>query len=130
MSDEDFLLDDSEDDTRLDDEGADDLSAPAARKRRSQKIRFREKQVQEFYQRVFADPVGRAVMWEILQACHFRETKFACGPNGFPQPEATWFHAGEQAVGDRLFNTWRRHDRDGVLLMEDEHDPQFARIRK
>lgn len=126
MSDEDDLFLDAEEDALLADEGADDLSNASAQKRRRQKIRFHERQVADFYKRVFADPVGRAVMWEILQAGHFRETKFACGPNGFPQPEHTWFLAGEQSYADRLFNTWRRHDRDGVLLMEDEHDPQFS----
>lgn len=127
MSDDEFILDDE---NTMPDEEADDIGSSAGKKRRAQRQRFSEKQVQDFYARTFADPVGRKVMWEILQACHFRETKFAIGPSGFPQPERTWFEAGEQAVGDRLFNTWRRLDRAGVMLMEDEHDPQFAKGRK
>ena len=39
------------------------------------------------------DPRGRQEMWGLLQAAHAFEERFACGPNGFPQVEATWFHA-------------------------------------
>ena len=123
MSEDELLL--ASDDAPLDDESADEIVSESGRKRRAQKIRIREKQVKEFYERVFADPVGRLVFWNILEACHFKETKFACGPGGFPQPEATWFKAGEQAVGDRLYRTFRKHARSGVMLMEDEHDPDF-----
>lgn len=96
-------------------------------RKRIRKAEFAENQSREFWKRVFADPVGAREMWGILQACHAFETKFACGPNGFPQPEATWHALGEQSVGRRLYDSWLLLDRDGVLRMQDEHDPRFKK---
>lgn len=99
--------------------------------RRSKRDAFeRQRQAQEFWQKVFADPVGRREMWAILEASHAFSERFAAGPAGFPDPLATWFHAGEQALGHRLYLTWMQLDRAGVLLMQDEHDPRFAKPAK
>jgi hypothetical protein len=96
-------------------------------RKRKDKLSLQQQQSVAFWHRVFADPIGRREMWGILQACHAFEERFACGPNGFPQPEATWFHAGEQAIGQRLYRSWARLDRAGVFLMHDEHDPDFVK---
>lgn len=96
-------------------------------KKRIRKAEYATNQSREFWKRVFADPVGQREMWGILQACHAFETKFACGPNGFPQPEATWYARGEQDFGQRLYQSWLLLDRDGVLRMQDEHDPRFKK---
>lgn len=70
---------------------------------------------------------GRHELYRVLaSACTF-EDRFACGPNGFPQPEATWFQAGEKSLGQRLFLTWLRIDREAVFLMLDENDPRFSK---
>ena len=90
---------------------------------------FRKRQAQEFWQRIFADPIGRREMWGILQEAHAFETRFACGPSGIPQPEATWFEAGKQDLGQRLFQSWTVLDRAGVFLMLDEHDPRFVTLK-
>ena len=81
----------------------------------------------DFWKRVFADPIGRQEMWALLTAAHAFEERFACGPNGFPQTEATWFHAGEQSLGLRLYRSWAKIDREGVFKMHDEHDPRYSR---
>lgn len=107
-----------------------DAGDPATIKRRTRKLEFQQQQAADFWKRVFASEVGRREMWNILQACHTFETKFACGPTGFPQPEATWFHAGEASIGERLFHSWSRIDRDGVWRMLDEHDARYAAIGK
>lgn len=87
-----------------------------------------------FWRRILADPIGRRELWNLFNAqCHLFEQMFGVGPNGFPAPEASWFHAGEKAVGDRLYRTLLRNDIDGVRLMHQEHDPQFQQpkpIRK
>lgn len=126
-------------DDDFDDQNADDLGAPEADpvvvdagdpdavKRRAKKLKFDARESADFWRGIFSTPVGRREMWGLLQACHFNETKFSCGPNGFPQPEATWFALGEQEVGRRLFDTWLINSRDGVLKMLDEHDPRFAK---
>lgn len=84
----------------------------------------------DFWRRVFADPIGRREMWLLLQSLHTFEERFACGPNGFPQPEATWFHAGEQAFGLRLYQSWMLIDRPGVFQMHDECDPRLQKPKR
>lgn len=74
-------------------------------------------------------PIGRLCIWELLEATGWRHTAFAAGPNGFPQPEATWFKAGQAEVGMRLFQSLLVLARANVLTMLDENDPRFA-VRK
>lgn len=102
---------------------------PKARVRKQRRIDFERKQATEFWRGVFENPVGRREMWNILRAAHAFEVKFACGPNGFPQTEATWFALGEQQVGQRIWESWTILDRDGAFRMRDEFDPHFARNR-
>jgi hypothetical protein len=88
--------------------------------------RSTELEAKAFWKSVFADPVGRREIWGLLAQAHPFEERFACGPNGFPQTEATWFHAGEQALGLRIFQSLSIIDREGVFKMLDEYDPRFA----
>ena len=66
-------------------------------------------------------------MWGVLEALKAFEVNFACGPNGFPQAEATWFNAGVSNSGQRLFLSWLKIARPGVLAMLDEHHRDFAK---
>jgi len=100
------------------------------RRRRRSRIEEEERELREFWGAVFASPVGRRAMWALLEMGHRKDTRFACGPNGFPHPEATWFHAGEQALAQRQFSLFRKYAREGVMVMEDEHDPDFMAPRK
>lgn len=84
----------------------------------------------DFWKRVLSEEVGREVMWEVLQGMHAFDTRFATGPNGFPQPEATWFAAGEQAAGWRLYDALRKADFEAVHVMHLEHDPYFEEKRR
>ena len=124
MTGDDDELDSSDSD--LPQPGVDAADIRSYRKQRNT-AEFRKRQAQEFWQRVFADPIGRREMWGILQSAHTFEERFACGPSGFPQPEATWFEAGIQSYGQRLFQSWTVLDREGVFLMLDEHDPRFVK---
>jgi hypothetical protein len=95
--------------------------------RKQRKVRNKIKLADAFWRGVFADETGRAEMWKLLQDTHAFEERFACGPNGFPQPEATWFGAGEQAFGMRLYQSWCLIDLPGVMLMHQEHDPRWPK---
>ena len=93
----------------------------------------RQKQLQSnaeiiiFWRSLLANPIGRKVLWDFLNnQCHIFEDRFACGPNGFPDQQATWFHAGEKSVGMRLYRTLLRTDLDGVREMHREYDSAFA----
>lgn len=68
-------------------------------------------------------------MYAILKAGGYGEQAFACGPNGFPQPEATWFKLGETSFVDRLFKTWQRQNYKGVYMMLCENDPNYKDAR-
>lgn len=98
---------------------------PVAMAEIKQKKKLFAYQAAEFWKKVFSDDIGRRVMWEILSSLHTFETRFACTPAGFPCTESTWFHAGEQAFGERLYHTFLKHDFEGTHMMLKEHHPDF-----
>lgn len=117
------------DNPKLDGRNADttpDAADPRGQQRIRQKKKFQVQQSADFWQRVFSDPVGRRVMWEMLESMHTFETRFACTPAGFPCAEATWFQAGEHETGQRLYHTFMRHDFEGCALMLREYHPDFV----
>lgn len=92
----------------------------------------RQKQLQSnaeiiiFWRGLLASPIGRKILWDfVARQCHIFEDRFMCGPGGFPDAQATWFHAGEKSVGMRLYRTLLRTDLDGVSLMHREYDSDF-----
>lgn len=101
------------------------VETPKQRARRERDGEREQRRAKQFWSGVLADEAGRREIWKLLQASHTFEERFACGPNGFPQVEATWFHAGEQSFGQRLYRMLARLDRAGVLTMHDHHDPEF-----
>ena len=68
---------------------------------------------------------GRRFLWRILTEARAFDNPFAVGPNGFPQPEATWFQAGVKDLGQRLYLTWLRISPEAVAAMHRENDPRF-----
>lgn len=100
------------------------------RERQENKRTREDREKREFWAGVFAHPVGRREMWGLLNEAGTFEEKFACGPNGFPQVEATWFHAGAHAFGQRLYLSWLILARDGVIQMHDELDPRFPKPKR
>ena len=90
-------------------------------------IEQREAEAREFWRQVLAHPVGKREIWGILSDASTFGERFACGPNGFPQSEATWFHAGEQALGLRLFLYLQKLQPEAVWAMQREFDPRFQK---
>jgi hypothetical protein len=112
-------------------DGGEPNASPKAYRQRVSKIEQVEQEREAFWRSVMADPIGRRAIWEFLTLdCHFEETRFAVGPNGFPQSESTWFEAGRQEVGQRLAKSLQKRCREGYLAMLDENDPAFAKPRK
>ncbi len=112
-------------------EGGEPNASPKAYRQRVSKIEQEEQERIAFWASVMGDPVGRRVMWQFLTLdCHAFETRFAVGPNGFPQSESTWFEAGRQEVGQRLYKSLLKRCRDSVWAMHDECDPDFAIKRR
>lgn len=105
-----------------------DAGEPAAVRKRETKAQLRQRKADEWWGRLLDDPVGRREVFGILAECHTFEERFACGPNGFPQSEATWFEAGRQSVGLRLFQTlFMRHPMNAMLMLS-ENDARFVRF--
>jgi hypothetical protein len=104
-----------------------DLSVVVERETRIQR---EMREGDDVWRGLLAKPTGRREIWRLLQSCHTFEERFACGPNGHPQPEATWFHAGERETGLRLYRSFLRIDRESVGRMHDEYDPFFAKPKQ
>jgi hypothetical protein len=102
-----------------------DAGDPAQVRRRETTQQIKEREADRFWRGIFIDPVGRREMWLLLEAAKPFEERFACGPNGFPQPEATWFNAGQQSLGLRIYQTWLAKFPDLVIEMQRENDPRF-----
>lgn len=106
-----------------------DAGEPAAVRKRETKAQLRQRQSDAWWAKLLADPVGRREMWGIVQTeCHAFEERFATGPTGFPQQEATWFEAGKQSIGLRIWQTMFMRDPPGAMLMLAENDPRFVRF--
>ncbi len=128
MADDDIEADEDEDPVPVE---TINLTDPKSVRRARDRSRRTEQEEASFWRAVFNDKVGRRVMWELLtQDCGGFSPPFACGPNGFPQPEATWFAAGKYAIGQRLYQRWMQLAREGLLAMTDEHDPRFRQTKK
>jgi hypothetical protein len=95
--------------------------------RQQTKAIVRREKIRQFWSTALRDPIGAEVLWQLLIDLHTFEERFACGPNGFPQPEATWFAAGEQAVGLRLYRTFGNFDREALFALHDRFDPNFVK---
>lgn len=108
----------------------DDAGSRKGLESKKQRIGREQRESLAWWSNVFSTPTGRREIWKLLQGGHTFEHIFACGPSGVPQAEATWFHAGEQAYGQRMYLTFARDHREQVFLMHDENDPAFAKAKK
>jgi len=99
---------------------------PETERKRKTRIRQEFDEASAFWKSILGTKVGRREIWKLLSDSHAFEDRFACGPNGFPQVEATWFQAGEKSFGQRLWLTLQRYDVDSVLLMHREHDTRLG----
>lgn len=107
-----------------------DAANPVQQKRIRNRAKFEKEQGAEFWRAMLATEIGRREIWSLLTNAHTFEDRFACGPNGFPQPEATWFQAGEKAVGMRLYLSLLKLDLPGVTAMHEQCDTSFEKVRR
>lgn len=102
---------------------------PEEAKRRELAQRDKQRARQRYLKRVLAHPEGRELLWSILEAAGTFEERYGFGPNGFPNPEASWSYRGQKDLGLRLYHSWSLADRAGVLAMLDEFHPLFPKSR-
>lgn len=103
-----------------------DAADPAVAKRRKTEVSLESREAIAFWVGVLSDPIGRREMWRMFDAAGVFKAVFQTGPNGFPQPEATWFAAGQKAFGESLYLNLSRIDRPHILEMHAEHDDRFS----
>lgn len=97
-------------------------------RRRINKAELALRESREFWAVVLSTETGRREMWKALSLGHAFEVKFACSPNGFDNPQATWFHAGEQSTAHALWLYLLKMNRAGCLAMMDENEPALATL--
>ena len=126
------MSDDSGEDPNAEDEGPVDqaaetinLSDPRSVRRSRDRQKRERQEADGLWRAVLADKIGRREMWRLLTEAHTFNTDFACGPNGFPQPEATIHNLGRQQWGLKLYHELLRIDHAAVHQMHVEHDPRF-----
>lgn len=102
-----------------------DAATPEGLRTQSKRRKRTDDRVGDFWKSVLLDEVGRAEVWKFLIDGGAFTPPFAVGPTGFPQPEATWFKAGQQAFVLGFYHRLMSIDIDGVKLMLGEHDSRF-----
>lgn len=117
---------DTEDDTNVP-VSTGDAGDPKTQKAQERKARKREREAREFWTAVLGTEIGRREIWSILEATHAFEIRFGTGPNGFPSHDASVAYMAEQQLGQRIFISLQRLDKDGVFLMMEEYDPRLAK---
>lgn len=108
-----------------------DLTDPKAQRRARNRVKREGQEAESFWRAVFANKVGRHEMWRLIhEDCHGFTPPFACGPNGFPNSQATWFQAGQYTLGQRLYQRFLRIAPEDVLKMHQENDPAHMKPRR
>lgn len=98
---------------------------PRDLKKRRVKRKLDDRSQEEFLRQLLSTAIGRKFLWSILTEAHAFETRFSLSGYGFPIEQEIWFNAGQQDLGQRLYQTWDFVDHEGVALMLRENDSRF-----
>lgn len=105
---------------------ADAEQAQAYETKKRKQVRQR-KEGETFWRAVLSSEIGRREIWGLLSDARTFEERFASGPNGFPNPQATDYYRGERDFGLRLYQRLLLLDVENIRRMHDECDSRFAR---
>lgn len=104
----------------------DNAASPRRQRGKRMDAEIRRREHDAFWRGCLSTAIGRRAVFEYLASCRYKQNTFACGPNGFPQPEATWFQTGERAAAERLADSLMVIEPGSFHLMLAENDPRFA----
>lgn len=107
------------------DVGQPDAGTVEGVRKQKRQIRRKDRESADIWAPMLGTEIGRRELYGILEKCGTFEQRFATGPNGFPQSEATWMHAGEQRVGVWLYLMWLKLDPANTNLMLLENHPEL-----
>jgi len=103
---------------------------PKEAKKRESRKKILAREDAEFIRRMLADPAGKRFVWGLIEDAGTFKEKYGFGPYGHPNPQASWFYAGQRDFGMRLYHRLSALDRAGVLALHDEFDPRFDDMPK
>lgn len=106
-----------------------DAATPEGVAKQRKATRRVKTEAEEFWGGALSTEAGRRQIFEHITSGGAFTTPFAVSPSGFPQPEATWFTAGQRAFVEQFFHRLMVHDFDGVKLMLLENDERFKESR-
>ena len=131
MSDDELVppLDDNPEPVQPSQEPTVDLASPKVYRRRKRTAELDQREGDNFWRRVMADPVGRREIWAFLENHFAFDDPFAVGPNGMPHDAATYYKQGQKRACTDLINAMARIDRAGFFLMLDENDFRFQTVK-
>ena len=96
-------------------------------KRREDIRKNQELENKRWLKRALAHAAGRRMLWGILAEAGTFEERYGFGPNGHPNPEATWSYRGQKDFGLRLYHSWLALDPEGIVSLLREFHPHFPR---
>lgn len=115
------------------DAGATDQTPSAVDQRdmakQEQKARHRSKQIEKFWTTVLTMPGAQDALWDFLAWAGTFEDRFACGPNGFPQPDASWHNAGKRSAGEYWRDKLMAHNPEAYIEFLKGRHPSFPKRR-
>lgn len=106
-----------------------DAGSPEGVARATKERNRKQSRSDELWTAFLATPIGREQIWAVLQDLGTWETRYGCGPNGFPQETQTYFNLGQRDYGLRLYRSLLVIDGPMVLLMHTENDPAFKKAK-
>lgn len=107
-------------------DGPPNAADPVDQKRQRRKVQRLTDQSREFWRGVLSTPEGRQEIWSLLSAAHTFEERFTTSM-GLPNAQYTWFEAGQQAFGLRLYQTLLLADLDHVKQMHEDFDQRYPK---
>ena len=102
--------------------GGDNAADPKSIAKKKLRTKERSRRTQEWWRAQLQSEDGRREIWALLVSAGTFEIPFQCGPNGFPQPDATMFALGAAKWGLTLYHALIRFDPAGVIAMHAEND--------
>lgn len=80
------------------------------------------REVRELEAALFANIVGRRLLWSLIAPLHPFTTTFGESPVGFPDVNATFYHLGQQQAGLAMYQKWHALHPNEVAAMLREND--------
>lgn len=87
------------------------------------KFKIEAREASDFWRAVLSTEVGCREMYKVLHTlAHAFDPPFAASPAGFPDPNATFYKAGQVSVGQAIYQMLAINARDELFKMQDKYN--------